>query len=145
MVCLCLPRNIIRWPVLHHDRGLVPNYNLYFVKRTMVESVEYQLRGWVNWGYSGIFVLYERCKAFEVILFKFLGKNCLPAVFYFNTHNQIRGIFIFLHSLRISSGHILDCISPICAFLSSSIHRRDCPIPPPMLNGRVSSSKRLWK
>ena len=54
-------------------------------------------------------------------------------------------MFISLHWLRISSGQMLDCISPMCAFFSSSMHRRDWPIPPPMLSGSSPFSMRRWK
>lgn len=63
-----------------------------------------------------------------------------------NYHSyQISVIPYFLHSLRISSGHILDCISPRCALCSSIKHRRLCPIPPPMLSGSSPANSRLWK
>ena len=49
------------------------------------------------------------------------------------------------HSFLMLSGHMLACISPICAFFRYSIHRRDCPIPPPMLSGSEPFRSLLWK
>lgn len=53
---------------------------------------------------------------------------------------QINGIPASSHSLLISSGQILACISPICALCNIIIQRRLCPIPPPIHNGSLSES-----
>ena len=53
---------------------------------------------------------------------------------------QINGIPTSSHSLLISSGQILACISPICALCNIIIQRRLCPIPPPIHNGSLSES-----
>ena len=50
-----------------------------------------------------------------------------------------------LHSRRMSSGQMLDCVSPTWALCRRIMHRRLWPIPPPMLSGRVPSSRRRWK
>ena len=53
---------------------------------------------------------------------------------------QINDIPASSHSLLISSGQILACISPICALCNIIIQRRLCPIPPPIHNGSLSES-----
>ena len=53
---------------------------------------------------------------------------------------QINGIPASSHSLLMSSGQILACISPICALCNIIIQRRLCPIPPPIHNGSLSES-----
>ena len=49
--------------------------------------------------------------------------------------NYSKIIFAFSHCSRTSSGQMLTCTSPICAFCSKSIHNLDCPIPPPIVSG----------
>ena len=60
-------------------------------------------------------------------------------------HRQISVMPISAHSLRMSSGQMLACISPICALCSITMHRRLWPMPPPMDNGSLSSRSCLWK
>ena len=48
------------------------------------------------------------------------------------------------HLSCISSGHKLDCTSPICAFCSISIQSLDCPIPPPIVSGSSPDKICLW-
>ena len=49
----------------------------------------------------------------------------------------------FLHVSIISSGHIEDCTSPTWAARKKNIHKRDCPIPPPIERGMVPSNRAL--
>ena len=44
----------------------------------------------------------------------------------------------------VSSSQMLDCTSPICAQPIISMHRRDCPIPPPIVRGSSSARSILW-
>ena len=120
--------------------------NFHLVERAAVKCVEYELCRRVNRNIARIFISDKFCEVLEVFFLKFLLEHLFPTALYFYAHTvYIRGILSSLHSRRISSGQMLDCISPICAFLSKSIHSLDCPIPPPMLNGSVPSSMRRWK
>ena len=44
----------------------------------------------------------------------------------------------------MSSGHIEDCTSPICAFFRKNMHSRDWPMPPPAVRGSSPSSSARW-
>src|SRR3989338_1834423 len=46
--------------------------------------------------------------------------------------------------LIVSSSHNEDCTSPICAFCKKNMQILDCPIPPPIVNGKVSANTCLW-
>lgn len=59
--------------------------------------------------------------------------------------NQMSGIPAASHSARISSDQMLAWISPMCPLWSNTMHRRLCPIPPPMLKGSWSPNNRRWK
>ena len=54
-------------------------------------------------------------------------------------------ILFILHSSTISSGQMLDCTSPMCAQRNRNMQRRDCPMPPPIESGILSSIRLLWK
>lgn len=57
-----------------------------------------------------------------------------------NPHVYSKTIPAAVHCFSISVGQIDACTSPTCAFSSISIQRRDCPMPPPIVNGSVPSA-----
>ena len=58
---------------------------------------------------------------------------------------QSRGMCFSRQAARVFSSHKLACTSPMCAQPIISMHRRDCPMPPPIVRGSSPSSSILWK
>lgn len=56
-----------------------------------------------------------------------------------------RGIPAASQAARVRSSHSEHCTSPMWALPSSSIHTRDCPMPPPIVRGNAPASSILWK
>ena len=59
--------------------------------------------------------------------------------------DQSRGMCFSQQTVRVFSSHKLACTSPMCAQPIISMHRRDWPIPPPIVRGSFPSSSILWK
>ena len=58
---------------------------------------------------------------------------------------QSRGMCFSRQTARVFSSHKLACTSPMCAQPIISMHRRDWPMPPPIVRGSSPSSSILWK
>ncbi len=58
---------------------------------------------------------------------------------------QSRGMCFSQQTVRVFSSHKLACTSPMCAQPIISMHRRDWPMPPPIVRGSSPSSSILWK
>ena len=56
-----------------------------------------------------------------------------------------RGMCFSRQAARVFSSHKLACTSPMCAQPIISMHRRDWPMPPPIVRGSSPSSSILWK
>ena len=59
--------------------------------------------------------------------------------------DQSRGMCFSRQTARVFSSHKLACTSPMCAQPIISMHRRDWPMPPPIVRGSSPSSSILWK
>ena len=111
----------------HEEKRL----ELYFHKRLMNDTLPLSIGGGI--GQSRLCMFYLRkahigeiqasiwpedmrkeCEELDIHLVKFRLQMCFPTFYYLYVHsNYIRCISSSSHSLRISSGQILACISPI--------------------------------